>query len=364
MVSREVSPGRFCDSPLSLFFDGNAYRLSPTLALGWTPDEILDARVTTICDDKLDIPTGQRRSALGQLAPDRILATGARFGDIVGNLLKTPPAGQWQPLTPNLHRGQLEILLGPGNFLGSGPGNPGLLWSEPADVRGPHSQDIADTFNVNNPAVLNGETSSDGQFTWAVTKFDAGGAVTKVTAGIKSVQFSRFGTDELSFAIASQAMDTADEYCQATLAVMNADNSGYVIVRQAGSTFTAGTKFGTSGYGFVPTTFGNNYYLFDLPNDAILAGPIAIGGAPAVPKIMRVEISGTSLLGIYDGSTVISVSDSAYSGSAGNRKTGLGSYSGTNNANVTEFDDFRAADLAAPAQSQAPRTMHQARLRR
>lgn len=128
-----VIRGRVGSKVLSVDYGGNCVRLTDTLAIAWTPDPIPDVRAKQICNDKADVP-GSKLTVLQDVVSDRTLDSGTQFSDLVGNLLRTPPPG-WSPLAPT-SRGQYEVLLGPGGYLGAGDSNPGLLWSEPVAAKG------------------------------------------------------------------------------------------------------------------------------------------------------------------------------------------------------------------------------------
>ncbi len=336
--------------PLSLDFGGNSVVLSDTLAIAWTPNEILDARVKTICDDKLDTLVPTRRAFLQNILPDRTVRSTDRFNDVIGNLLKSPPSGaDWKPLTPYIDRGQLEVLLGPGGFLH--PGGPGLLWSEPADVRGPHSQTLTDTFNRAD-AALGGSTSSDGLFTWSlVFGITAQNNVASNQAAITSV-----GPDNDMSLLASVAMDTADAYAWTDGLSLNGGQAyGGPFLRSIDGTLNVGD----TGYRVeIDVGFSGIYNLINNANFASLDS-VTTGGETT--GSLYLQFVGSTYIFQRSGVTKLSGTNTTHAGGAGQRKVGLmgGAYDTPYSVTI---DNFFAGDIVPS--TQAPRSMHQFRLRR
>jgi hypothetical protein len=365
--------------PLSLDFDGNAIVLSDTLALAWTPAEILDGRVKTICDDKLDTLPPIRRAFLQAILPDRALQSTDRFHNIVGGALKTPPAGAaWKQLAPHRLRGQLEILLGPGNYLGPGVQNPGLLWSEQVVALGPlgamfasaipltmrrrdfvllaslvgigvaltprsawAAKTFADTFNRADSA-FNGSTSSDGLFTWSVTA----GTAARVNVVSNQCRTTRAGTDEFPTLLGSVPLDTADGYAW-TGGTNLAGTATYIgpLLRNklgiGGATDTG--YYAIMDAGFVGGLFG--VYRIGTP-DVTLAS-VASGGVTTGD--LYLSFVGSTWFYQRNGVTLLSGTDTAWTGAVGERKVGFLTAVGTDNTSIVDCDYFFAGDIVAIA---------------
>lgn len=336
--------------PLSLDFGGNAIQISDTLALGWTPSDIPDGRVQTICDDKLDTMLPARRALLGNLLTDRTLTATDRFNDIVGNMYKTPPAGAaWGALRPHMGRGQLEVLLGPGNFLGAGPSNPGLLWSQVADVRGPHSQATTDTFNRANGNV-SGSTSSDGLFTWTLVK----GASARIQISSNQAVTTRAGTDVDIVLLSSLSMDTADVWAQTDCSMTGTKNYVGPFFRATTGDLTGAD----SGYVVQIDVGFSNIFAIYTANPVNLINSVATGGVTS--GSLYGEIVGTTYVVRNNGVVKLSGTNSGANtdGSAGHRKVGIESGAYASDSNSVSIDNFYANDYPSTAQVMATVNTH------
>ena len=212
-----------------------------------------------------------------------------------------------------------------------------LWWRDTGRRRGPHSQDIQDTFNRAN-SQINGSTSSDAQFTWSLAQ----GAANRWNIVSNEAVSSRTGSDIFTVGLPSVAMDTVDHYGQWDLVGLNFATGSYLSCEIALRIRYGTGAAGDEGYAFACTrgsassSVGSRLVYdwsdgtpLDSDSTLVTSGLIYFeaNGSTGVAKIAGVTIFTVSLTF----NTYTSVCPCTY-------------VSGNNSATVVA-DNFRAADL-------------------
>lgn len=209
----------------------------------------------------------------------------------------------------------------------------GVSWREfvPPELRGnhpgplPHETTITESFNTTDGDTLGPD------LTWTEVLGDWD-IVSNAARIIDSVTTSHYG------ARAESDLSSADHYAQADLLTAPAGATRY------GGVMTRFAAAANTGYMYRLMTAGTETRLTSVsagsPTDLATGGTVTV----ALPDTMKCEINGSTLKGYWNGSEILSVTDS---GITGNTRTGIRGQSGS--GVKVDIDVFEAADLGAPA---------------
>lgn len=128
-----------------------------------------------------------------------------------------------------------------------------------------------------------------------------------------------------------------DQYAEADIGAMNTSSGNIgVAVRCAQSTDKTSYYFAVRNFGSTKRILGKHVSDAHTTLDSD-------GGVPSVGQTLRIEVSGTSLTALVNGSSVLSATDSAITSGAG------GIFSNNQSGTGKSLDNWEAGSLAAAA---------------
>ncbi len=153
--------------------------------------------------------------------------------------------------------------------------------------------------------------------------------------------------------------DTADHYAQVdvTLTTLANTQAGVTIRAKVGD-LGAGNATDT-GYYFTLEGNSGEYRIYELRNFVLVNNITASGQTTGS---LYLWMSGSSYSCQRNGVTLLSGTNTTYTGGVGERKVGILGSAYTSDSDTASFNDFLAGDILPS--TQAPRSMHQFRLRR
>lgn len=278
----------------------------------WSKDDINLPGVTLVADDKDETIGAAVRTAVGNLRGDsRQLPN--RFGDVLGELLRFPPNARWNALR-SMNDGVFRVKMGLDT-----------IWSAPDPLGARrHSKQAVDTFDRSNRD-LNGDTSSDGKFTWA----DVVGGGWSITSNRASVATGGSGRHSIqsSFVLDTDDMEIFYELISSTLITVGVAGRG-------DGEFHAGG--GYTGE-FDNRSSPNTGTIYDLQDGA----EVSHADVGSVTGSIRLLLNGSVQELYQDGTLLTSGSDATQSGV---NRASLYSYSIDASA-VASLDNFILQDI-------------------
>lgn len=298
-------------------------------SLVWIEDNLIDARLTKLADDKSEVVADSTKTELEKLG--FVIKSKENFLDCVTNCLLDPPKF-WEinSLKPQVN-GELVIYLGPGSR-----GQNKFFEQKVNTLK--HSKFFADNFNRAD-AALNGSILSNSTASW-VNSDGFWNIVSNLAL------FTAIPNDTLAQAILNTQGDTDNLFSQADL-----------------STYTrpSGDFLGATVYACLDSTASLGY-TFDINNDLVADAynsiyaissetELAFDNIAVTSGLLRINRNGSSVEGLVNGVVKLGpVTDSSEASGAGNRYCGFKAYYAGAAATTRSvgFDNFKGGDLNAP----------------
>jgi len=318
-------------SPLGFDLGGNYILLgsgAARRALIWTPTTISDPRAQTLGDSKEDALPANRRALLQDFLEDRTFQPTDRLQAMIAGLLMAPRAGKWNALRPSKRRQRFEILLGPDKGK--------LFWTQAARVA--HSSvTYTDDFNRAD-GDLTGDTFSGGTNTWADRNSSVWAIVSNAAACVNIVAGS--------FPVEGSTVDvdTADYFVQFTITnwVRNGGQLAVGVAARGGTFPGGGDGYGAEFSNNVGTP-ANRIYRWDDDSNLDTDTTTRESGD------LKFETDGSTLTCYHNGVSVMTATDTTFTGGAGDRKAAITAFGSVVSTNDIAIDNFSTGDLAGGA---------------
>lgn len=271
------------------------------------PDDTLSANQRTVLASRLGLPS----------------LVGIRFQDIVGEVMMAPPVNGWKPLRPEAQGTRYAAYLGP------------LVWTAPVIAGG--AVLATDNFNRADATTLGAN--------WSQQHPGYNGAGPD-RLGIQTNQVDvNLGAD--SEAEWYNAITWPDDQYSSLVIQSIASGLCYALARAIGDTTTA--TFYDAGHDVVD--YGDDFLHLQKwvsgTNTALANGTTNIVNGDT----LRVEAQGTTIRGLLNGVTDLSVTDTAITSG----KAGIMGYATA--ANTIKLDTWEGGDFAAGGSIVAPRLL-------